>query len=155
MILPIKLICDRRVKKDGTNSICIQYCFKPDRRVLLKTGIYIPARYWNRKPLRISNDLPNNYEAHKILNDKLGIHYRRAEDIVSYAINTKNNPISLLKRTFYNDYDLTIKRKNSIEDKEMLSKPVIKSNDLYFQIDEYIQSKTKRFVRICHVFTEI
>lgn len=58
MLLPIKLICCKRVRKDGTNAIYVQYCYRPDKRILLSTEINIPMRYWNKRLLRISNDLP-------------------------------------------------------------------------------------------------
>jgi hypothetical protein len=58
MLLPLKLVCDRRARKDGTNLISIQYCFSPERRTLLDNQIYIPSRYWNKKLTRLSNELP-------------------------------------------------------------------------------------------------
>jgi hypothetical protein len=45
MLLPIKLVCDRRVRKDGTNPICIQYCYRPDKRTILNTETYVPIRF--------------------------------------------------------------------------------------------------------------
>ena len=42
MLLPIKLVCDRRKRKDGTTPISIQYCYRPDKRALINTGINIP-----------------------------------------------------------------------------------------------------------------
>ena len=44
MLLPIKLICDRRSRKDGTNPVGIQYCYSSDQRTVLNTGISIPIR---------------------------------------------------------------------------------------------------------------
>ena len=32
MLLPIKLVCDRRAGKDGTNSVGIQYCYSSERQ---------------------------------------------------------------------------------------------------------------------------
>ena len=53
MLLPIKLICDRRARKDGTNPVCIQYCYSSDKRTLLNTEIFVPVRHWNKKYSRI------------------------------------------------------------------------------------------------------
>ena len=61
MLLPIKLLYDQRPRKDGTNAICIQYCYQPDKRTLSNTEIYIPSRFWNRKLSIISNELPEIY----------------------------------------------------------------------------------------------
>jgi len=73
---PIKLIVRKaKVRKDGTNPICIQYCYSADQRVVLNTGIAVPTQYWNRKTGRISKDLPSTYgnaeEMEKNLTEKL------------------------------------------------------------------------------------
>jgi hypothetical protein len=58
MLLPIKPILDRRPRRNGTSLISIQYCFSSDKRTILYTGLVVPARYWNKKLPRISQDLP-------------------------------------------------------------------------------------------------
>lgn len=47
MLLPIKSICDRRPRRDGTSAISIQYCYSSDRRTLLFTGLAVP-KSWNQ-----------------------------------------------------------------------------------------------------------
>jgi hypothetical protein len=61
MLLPITLVCDRRVRKDRTNPICIQYCYRPDKRTILNTEIYVTIRFQNQKLSRISKELPDNF----------------------------------------------------------------------------------------------
>ncbi|HEY8689525.1 MAG TPA: hypothetical protein VIM07_09855 [Chitinophagaceae bacterium] len=59
MLLPIKLICKKRLmRRDGTSIIFIQYCHSLEKRTLLNSGIAIPPNYWNLKRLRINTDLP-------------------------------------------------------------------------------------------------
>ncbi len=49
MLLPIKAICDRRTRKDGTSAINIQYCYSSEKRTVLPTEIFIPLSYWSKK----------------------------------------------------------------------------------------------------------
>lgn len=146
MLLPIKLLCDQRPRKDGTNAICIQYCYRPDKRTLLNTEIYIPSHYWNRKLSRISNELPKIYGSTEILNERLGLMLRMTEDIVSFTKKRDiNDPINFLKKTFHPNFDTA-----SLEDIVMdAESPKAKSDnkthlDIYFQIEDYIKSKEKK-----------
>jgi len=44
MLLPIKAICDRKkIRKDGTCLVFIQYCYSAERKTLLNTEIAIPV----------------------------------------------------------------------------------------------------------------
>src|SRR4029078_9791329 len=98
MLLPIKAICDRRTRKDGTNVIAIQYCHSSEKRTVLPINIYIPIRYWNRKPRLISEKLPISYGNANELNQDIVKWIRRAEDIVSLAKKIKHkDPIQFLK----------------------------------------------------------
>jgi hypothetical protein len=55
MLLPIRLICPtKKVRKDGTSLIFIQYCYNATSKTLLNTGIAIPTKYWQRKHRRVS-----------------------------------------------------------------------------------------------------
>jgi hypothetical protein len=104
MLLPVKLICDRRSRKDGTNPICIQYCFRANKRTLLNTEIYIPARYWNKKLGRIAKEMPTTYGNAELLNEALGRQMRIVEDIISFAKREEmEDPLSFLKKTFQPD----------------------------------------------------
>lgn len=84
MLLPIKPICRaRRVRKDGTAPIFLQYCFSATNRTLLNTGIYIPPQYWHPKQLRVSPQLPPEYGSSVKLNDELFRQKRLVEDLVA------------------------------------------------------------------------
>jgi hypothetical protein len=72
MLLPIRPICSKnKVRKDGTSLIFIQYCFTSDSKTLLNTELAIPSKYWNRKLLRVSDDLPKEYGDYKEINKEL------------------------------------------------------------------------------------
>jgi hypothetical protein len=89
MLLPLKLICDaKKIRRDGTTLIYIQYCFSADRRTLLNTEIGIPPIFWNKRKLCISKDLQVSGNA-AFLNEDLKSMYRIAKDIISYASETK------------------------------------------------------------------
>lgn len=141
MLLPIKPICRKAdVRRDGTSKIFIQYCFSAERRTLLDTGIAIPPAYWNLKKLRINPDLPNSFGESETLNEKLQKLIRLAEDIVNLAAK-KNivDKLNFLKKTFA--VDLNIEKLK--EKTEALEQPHI-NLDVFFQIEEYIKSKTKQ-----------
>jgi hypothetical protein len=89
MLLPIKPIIDRRPRRNGTSVISIQYCYSSDKRTLLFTGLAVPPRYWNKKLLRISQDLPEQYGKAAQLNLQVQKMVRTAEDIVNFALQKK------------------------------------------------------------------
>lgn len=65
---------------------------------------------------------------------------RIAEDIVAFAIKKKlSNPLLFLKQTFTSDFDVT-----TLEQKVVVEEQTKVNLDVFFQIDEYIKSKTKK-----------
>ena len=98
MLLPLKLICDRCARKDGTNLISIQYRFQADAKTLLNTDIYIPARYWSKKFTRIMKEMPPKYGNAKVLNESLCLQMRIVEDFILFAKKIKiEDEIGFLK----------------------------------------------------------
>lgn len=106
MFLPIKVILDRRPRKDGLSPISIQYCFASDRRTVLPTGLSIPARYWNKKLHRITSELPADLCQADLLNHQLQKLVRSAEDLVTFALEQKmEDPVGFLKKAWRPDLD--------------------------------------------------
>jgi len=140
MLLPIKPICKKAlVRRDGTSIIFIQYCHSPEKRTLLNTNIAIPPNYWNLKRLRISPDLPACFGNSDVLNERLQSSIRIAEDILNLANRKKiTDPLSFLKNTFKPDLDLSL-----LEGKAKEAEQLKINLDVFFQIDDYIKSKTK------------
>ena len=140
-MLPIKPVCKKALmRKNGTSFIFIQYCHSQEKRTLLNSGIAIPPNYWNQKRLRINADLPSVYGQSDVMNQKLQDSLRVAEDIVSYALKKKiADPLEFLKKTFCPGFDLS----NLEEKAKEIEKPQI-NIDLYFQLDDYIESKRKQ-----------
>ena len=85
MQVPLKAICDRRTRKDGTNVIAIQYCHSPEKRTVLPINIYVPVCYWNQKQREISKKLPIAFGNADDLNQQLREMSRRAEDLILLA----------------------------------------------------------------------
>ncbi len=55
MSRPIKPIRpNRKVRRDGTCIIFLQYCYSTTKRTLLNTEITIPPKFWSSKKLTIS-----------------------------------------------------------------------------------------------------
>jgi integrase len=145
MLLPIKLVCDRRARKDGTNPIGIQYCYSSERRTVLDTEINIPIRYWNKKLARITKELPPALGDVEILNESLSVLKRKVEDMVSFAIKKNTDPLMFLKETFHPNFDLASLERIGNDDAVVKDKTCKKTNlDIYYQIDEYIKSKEKK-----------
>ncbi len=146
MLLPIKLVCDRRARRDETNPISIQYCYTSNRRALLSTEIFVPVRFWNKKLSRISKELPENFGNYEHLNERLSLQLRKAEDIILFAIKKRiENPLNFLKSTFHPNFNVA-SLESKLEETELLK---VKNNntlnlDVYFQIDEYSKSKEKK-----------
>ncbi|HWJ25771.1 MAG TPA: phage integrase SAM-like domain-containing protein, partial [Flavisolibacter sp.] len=141
MLLPIRPICNRKkIRKDGTSLIQIQYCFSAERKTLVNTGIAIPPNFWTKKSLCISDKLPSSFGQVNVLNIELKRLVRIAEDILAYALNNGvPDPVSFLKKTFKPDVDLCNLGKEA-NDSEL---PKV-NLDVFFQIDDYIKSKRKQ-----------
>src|ERR1022692_973472 len=140
MLLPIKPICDRkRVRRNGTSLVFIQYCKSAADKTILNTGIAIPPQYWNKKVNRISEKLPPEFGIPNDLNIEIQRQLRLAEDIVRFALNKKiHYPVNFLKSTFNPLFDLKDLEKNRIEKPEGIARH---NKDFFFQMDEYIKSK--------------
>jgi hypothetical protein len=147
MLLPIKPVCKtNKVRKDGTSIVSIQYCLDSEKRTLLNTGIAIPPKFWHKKRLFISDEMPLSFGDANQLNEKLKYLIRRAEDIVSFAVRKKIvDPIPFLNNFFAQDIDIPrIEAKlKEEEQKTSLANPRLNLN-VYFQIDDYIKSKSQK-----------
>lgn len=143
--LPIKAICNPRAKRDGTNLISIQYCQSPQKRTVLPTDIYIPRAFWNSKQRIILNRLPLDFGDAGILNNRLNKLIRRAQDLVYLAKeNNFGSPIQVLKKYHFTELTLEEIKEKELQNKNEISKLKASNLDLYHQIDDYIQSKTKK-----------
>ena len=106
MFLPIKPIIDRRPRRDGTSVITIQYCYSSDRRTLLFTGLAVPPRYWNKRLLRISPELPADFGNPEQMNLRLQRMIRASEDIVLFAVQKQiEDPVEFLKKVFHPEFE--------------------------------------------------
>ena len=106
MLLPIKPICVRRPRRDGTSAISIQYCYSSDRRTLLFTGLAVPPRYWDTRSTKISSGLPPAFGDAGTMNMQLQKMIRIAEDTVSYALQQKmEDPVAFLRQVFHPEFD--------------------------------------------------
>ena len=131
---PIRLIIKKRkVRKDGTSLIFLQYCYSPSKRILIGTDIGIPESFWNKKTSSISITLPGEYGDPLKLEADLREKLRRAEKIVDYALqNTNTCPIRFLKKNFKQAGDRYFEQAGY--DPQKL--------DVFYQIEKYIRDKT-------------
>jgi hypothetical protein len=137
MLLPIRAICDRRSRRDGTNAINIQYCFSTEKRTVLPTNFYVPARFWNRKQQAISEKLPATFGKAEELNEQILLLLRRTEDMVRLAKKKSMDQIAFLKEHF--STPLTISELEEVlqrKEQELLAPTT--NLDFFYQIDQYI-----------------
>lgn len=141
MFLPIKIICDRRPRKDGTCVISIQFCLSSERRTLLFTGLAVPPEYWNKRVGKIQKNLPSDFGDAESMNLQLQRMLRAAEDIVYLAIEKKMpDPLQFLKQVFHPEIDPA----NLITDTIKATGPKKENLDFFWQMDDYIKSKTRK-----------
>ncbi|HEY8658383.1 MAG TPA: site-specific integrase [Hanamia sp.] len=146
MNLPVKPICKTgKIRKDGTASIGIQYCFTSEKRALLDSGLAISPKYWNRRRECISDNLPEIYGSPSELNQRLIHELRKAEDIISLAFKRHENPLEFFKLYYKPDqsFECVVSELQN-RDKEKILDDVYLNKDIYFQIDNYIKIKTKK-----------
>lgn len=146
MLIPVKPICEaKNVRRDGTSIIFIQYCYCSEKRTSLNTEIAIPPKYWVKKNLSVSKDLPTEYGDFESLNEKLKLMLRAVEDLIDLADKQGvSNKGAFVKQAFKPNVDVEAlgKNKGIIE---VLAKASPKSaGDLYSQLDGYITSKEKK-----------
>jgi hypothetical protein len=139
MNLSIKPICERRfMRKNGTSLIYIQYCYSPEKRTLLNTGLAIPPEFWNRKRSTVSEKLPSVYGDPNEINNSLRQMIRSAEDLINYGIKRNISNIGdFVKRSFMPTIDISSFERNcNIGSQDNLN--------IYYQIEDYIRSKEKK-----------
>lgn len=145
MFLPIKVILDRRPRKDGSSPIAIQYCHSSEKRTILSTGIAVPSRYWNNRLCRVTQKLPAEFGLANQLNAQIQKLVRSAQDLVSFAREQKMiDPISFLKNAWRPELDAV---SLAIHAQEIAKSPVQQSAaniDFFFQLDEYIKAKRRK-----------
>jgi integrase len=129
----VKLITKKgAVRKDGTSLVFIQYCHNADQRVLLNTEVAIPSQFWNKKTNRIIETLPLQYGKISELQTKLTTKLRKAEDMITYALNHKDIcPMKFLKDNFQQQENWKLEPMADIE----------KNLNVYWNIDDYVESK--------------
>lgn len=144
MFLPIKVILDRRPRRDGSSPICIQYCYSSDKRTLLPTGLSIPANFWNKRLLRISPELPPSFGQADMLNQQLQKMVRSAEDLVTFALGQKMaDPVGFLKKAWQPDLDAISLASRAKEIAEAPAVPAV-NLDFFFQLEEYVKAKRRK-----------
>ena len=124
MLLPIKPICDpKKIRKNGTSIIFIQYCKSAEEKTLLNTEIAIPPQCWNRKVNRISNNLPANFGSAEQLNKELQRQIRLAENIISFALlHKRTNPVKFVKAIYHPQFNMAGLEKAAKENPDSNSK---------------------------------
>jgi hypothetical protein len=86
MKLPVKPLCEqKRIRRDGTAFICIQYCYDAEHKTFLNTEISIPPAHWDRKKLSIKDSLPRQYGEPSKLNDDIDRQIRLVENLIKLA----------------------------------------------------------------------
>jgi len=136
----------QNLRKDGTVKLYLQYCHSSDIHPLLETGIGIPPKYWNRKKLLINADLPEIYGSAETLNEELRMQTRKAEDFVTLLLKKKvTDPVEMIKLHYSSG--ITLSELEALLDKtadDVFKNDVTKNQDIYFQIDHYINGKLKK-----------
>ncbi len=146
MNFPVKLVCKtNKIRKDGTAVIAIQYCFNSDQRALVDSGISIPPKFWNQKKTTVLKSLPEIFGNSSDLNLRLNQELRNAEDIITLALKNETNPLEFFKQHYKagQSFATTLVELEKIKQKEFLI-DVYLNKDIYFQIDNYISTKTKK-----------
>ncbi len=146
-MLPLKVICDpKKIRRDGTSLLYIQYCYSSVNRTLLNTNIAIPPQYWNKKRQSIHHDLPAAYGDVSALSEELKRVFRLAEDLVLLAKRKKvDDPGAFVKRSFHPSVNLAdIEAGDAAQHHFVPSQEKKMLLELFDQLDDYIASKEKK-----------
>ncbi|MBN8876855.1 MAG: phage integrase SAM-like domain-containing protein [Sphingobacteriales bacterium] len=142
MLLPIRPICNpKKIRRDGTSLIQIQYCYSAEKKTLLNTGIAIPPGCWNRKKLRVNANLPQAFGIVQEINIEIQRQQRLVEDIVTFAIQKEvKDPLKFVKTKYKPTLKISALDEN-FDEKER-DVPVV-NFDVFYQINDYINFKAK------------
>ena len=145
MQLPVKLICrTNRVQKDGTCSVCIQYCYG-EQKVLLHTGIKVPPLHWNNAQRCITDDLPTEFGTVADLNKELLRMFNVANTLALKAKTFRTTERGkFVKESFSPDLVLENVEEKIVENQKKVEEQKQSSLDIYNQFDEYIKSKQRK-----------
>jgi hypothetical protein len=110
-----------------------------------------PSVYWNPTQGIITPGLPEEFGNAADLNVQIQKMIRVAEDLVIFA--EKNEPEDVgtfVKNSFHPNFKV-----GSLDEKQKQpdGSNRKKNLDLFFQIDDYINSRIRRYARICLAFT--
>ncbi|WP_018615943.1 phage integrase SAM-like domain-containing protein [Segetibacter koreensis] len=146
MLLPIKAICaPQKIRRDGTSTIFLQYCFSATNRTLLNTGINIPPEYWHNKSQSITKKLPGVYGNFELLNRELVRLIRIAEDLVDLATKKQvSDRGSFVKRYFSPSFSF---EKIEEDEEDVIQQKAFEQKlktDIYFQLDDYVKAKERK-----------
>jgi integrase len=146
MSLPLKLIIDetRVSKKTGLCTIYIQYCATSTRRTNLDTEIAIPPLFWNKEACCIRRNLPQEFGQVSQLMDELERQIEVAKELVKYINKIKPELPTVFAKTTYTPGLNVATLPSAVEINKEIEKDNARNLDMYFQIDDYIQTQKKR-----------
>jgi hypothetical protein len=117
---------------------------------MLDTRVVIPVSYWDKENLSILAGLPSDFGDPVKLNEVLQMQIRLVEDLITFAVKRDIPDRGAFVKEYYSpDLDIyalsELVRQREMQRKEREDKQNPKVNfDLFFQIDDYIQSKVKK-----------
>lgn len=155
---PLKPICsEKKIRKDGTSLIFIQYCFSADNRLILNSGVAIPPKFWDKKRLLIKSSLPAEFGSADELMFQLKQKLRLAEDLADYATKKKvNYKGQFVKDAFISNLTVEDIERDKEKFKILAGEKEEVNLDVYFQIDDYIKTKEKKVTKATvNVFNNI
>ncbi len=109
---------------------------------MLNSGLVIPPEYWNEKKSIIVTGLPPRYGDSKILTENLRRIFRIAQDL-ALLVEKENipNPGEFVKAHF--SPQMTQQDLLSLAD-SLAVKDIHRNRSVFFQIDQYVQSKSNK-----------
>jgi len=121
-----------KCSKNGNHTVFLQYCYTSTKRVVLSTGIAIPAVFWDKATGKILPYLPARYGPAETLQHTIDYQRGKAEKLIRYAISRHLHcPMEFLKRNF------------RLPDRWALDQLEGENNDLsvFYQMDRYLDDK--------------
>jgi len=111
----------------------------------LFTGLAVPPRYWDTRSTKISSGLPPAFGDAVIMNMQLQKMIRIAEDTISYALQQEmQDPVAFLRQVFHPEFDPATLSEKAKQMALEESNKVVANQDFFFQVDDYIKSKSRK-----------
>jgi len=147
MRIPIKAICElKRIRKDGTSLIFLQYFHDGVHRIFLNTGIAIPPDQWDKRKECVKQTLSLKYGTAEKVNREIDRQLALARDLILWTRDQQlGEPGAFIKEKYAPDLKIDdLNRQFTQANPEFIPQSRLKKEGFFVELQNYVLSKQKK-----------